>query len=77
MILSYRWEHTEKKRFYRIILAKDLLNDLVLTKVWGGISNASGKITHTPCPSLDIAKLLIANIAKTRKQRGYELRHEQ
>jgi hypothetical protein len=75
-MMSYRWEHPENKRFYRVILSRDLLNDLVLTKVWGGMNSSSGKVTHVPCLSLEIAKALIEQIAKTRKQRGYELRLE-
>ena len=37
-----RWERHADKRYYLIMLYRDLLGDLVLTKVWGGIGKANG-----------------------------------
>lgn len=73
MMLSYRWEHPVKKRFYRVIMSKDLLGDLVVTKVWDGINQSSGKISHHPCSSHQIAKSMIDHLLKTRAKRGYQL----
>jgi predicted DNA-binding WGR domain protein len=72
-MLSYRWEHPEKQRFYRVIVSKDLLGDLVLTKVWGGINQSSGKISHHPCSSQQIALTTIESLLKARAKKGYLL----
>jgi len=73
MIASYRWENSHKKRYYCLILAQDLFGDWVITKVWGGINKASGRIVHLPCPSYEIAHSTIEKIARTREKRGYIL----
>jgi hypothetical protein len=53
------------------MLYQDLLGDLILTKAWGGISKASGKIIHHPYSSNDDAQRAICAIEKIRSQRGY------
>lgn len=73
MIVDHRFEHPLKQRYYRVILAQDLFGDWVVTRIWGGIGNATGRITHIPCPTYDDALLLIQKIAKLRKRRGYQL----
>jgi hypothetical protein len=60
-------------RYYRIIVSIDLLGDLILTKVWGGMGRSSGRITHLPCSTVDEAYTRIEKITKTRQQRGYIL----
>lgn len=71
MIINLRFEHHQKQRYYRVLLSQDLFGDWVVTRVWGGIGKATGRITHISCPSYDEAKLTIKNIIKHRKQRGY------
>jgi hypothetical protein len=44
---------------------------LILTKAWGGISKASGRITHHPYSSNEEARKAIRMIEKLRSQRGY------
>ena len=72
-MLSFRWVHKEKHRYYRIIISKDLLGDWVVTRIWGGINQKSGRAMHFPCASLEDAERFLNKIKKTRKQRGYEL----
>ena len=72
--LSLRWEHAEKKRYYHVILNQDLFGDWVITKAWGGINQATGRITHSPCHSSEKARLLIKKITKIREKRGYLLK---
>lgn len=66
-----RYEHLEKKRFYKLVLSRDLLGDWVITRVWGGINQATGRISHIPCPTYEDAIHLMEKIAKTRLVRGY------
>jgi hypothetical protein len=72
MMTHYRWEHPLKQRYYQVILAKDLFGEWVITRVWGGIGKATGRITHLPCSTYDEGIILIEKISKTRLARGYE-----
>jgi len=67
----YRWVHPGKKRYYKLRLDCDLLGDWVVTRVWGGLNQATGRITHIPCSSYEDAIKLIEKISKTRIKRGY------
>jgi hypothetical protein len=73
MPLSFRWEHPMKLRYYHVVLAQDLFGDWVVTKAWGGISKASGRIIHLPCQTYTEAKIVVEKIAKIREKRGYSL----
>jgi len=53
------------------MLAQDLFGEWVITRVWGGIGKAMGRITHVPCSSYDEGLKLIDKITKTRLARGY------
>lgn len=68
---SFRWEHPDKKRYYKLILSCDLLGDWVVTRVWGGLNQATGRISHIPCPTYNDAIRLMEKISKTRTKRGY------
>jgi hypothetical protein len=68
---SFRWEHPDKKRYYKLILSRDLLGDWVVTRVWGGLNQATGRISHIPCPTYNDAIKLMEKISKTRTNRGY------
>ncbi len=70
-MLKYRWEHVQKQRYYQVVLAKDLFGEWIVTRVWGGISKATGRITHLACPSYEEATKLVDKIAKNRLARGY------
>ena len=73
MVLDQRFEDRKKMRYYRILLSQDLFGDWVVTRVWGGIGKASGRIKHSPCSSYEDAITFIRNIAKIRIRRGYQL----
>jgi hypothetical protein len=68
-----RWERHADKRYYLIMLYRDLLGDLVLTKVWGGIGKANGNQYHIPVTSESEGLALIDQVIKRRRQRGYDL----
>jgi hypothetical protein len=73
MIIGYRWEHHQKQRYYRVILSQDLFSEWIVTRVWGGIDKATGRVTHLHCVSYEEGIQMIAKIAKTRLARGYRL----
>ena len=70
-MLHYRWENREKQRYYRVILAKDLFGEWIITKIWGGLNKAGGGAKHVPCQTFELGIKLIEKISKTRDQRGY------
>jgi hypothetical protein len=72
-LLSLRWEHHLKKRYYKVVLSRDLLGDWVLTRVWGGIGQATGKITHIYCVTYEDGLRLADTITKTRIKKGYAM----
>lgn len=69
--LSLRFEHPTKKRYYHVILAMDLFGEWVVTKAWGGINKATGRITHAAFNSYDEARKMVDRITKQRNSRGY------
>lgn len=75
-MIDQRFEHKEKQRYYRIMLSQDLFGDWVITKVWGGIGKAGGRIVHVSYSSYEEAAVEIENILKIRRRRGYELYQE-
>lgn len=73
MIMHRRWEHPQKQRYYRILLGQDLFGQWMITKVWGGINQANGKVTHQACLSYDEAMQYVEQISKRRLARGYQV----
>lgn len=65
-MIHYRWENRQTNRYYRVLLAQDLFGQWLLTKIWGGINQATGRITHWPYPSYEEAIKAIDQIAKIR-----------
>jgi hypothetical protein len=68
-----RWERPSDKRYYLAMLYQDLLGDLVLTKVWGGVGKPAGQQLHIPINNESEGLAIIDQVIKRRRQRGYEL----
>lgn len=68
---NVRWEHPDKKRYYKLMLSRDLLGDWVITRVWGGLNQATGRVSHIPCPTYDDAIKLMVEISRIRIKHGY------
>ena len=66
-----RWENLEKKRYYQIYISRDLFGDWVITKSWGSLITAAGRITRVACFSTQEVLNLIEKIKRTRLKRGY------
>ena len=69
--MTLRW--VRGTRYYRVHLEQDLWNVWVLTQVHGRIGTRLGRARALPAPSIESALLRLADIAKRRRQRGYEL----
>lgn len=70
---NYRWQNIKKRRFYQVYLKKDLLNDWVLTCVWGSLDSRLGNFQHHAFKGLKEAILFINNMKELRQKRGYLL----
>jgi len=71
--IHLRWERQSDKRYYLALLYRDLLGDLVLTKVWGGIGKPTGQQQNVHVKTKAEGLSLIDQVLKRRTQRGYEL----
>lgn len=73
-LLSYRFEHPIKQRYYHVLINQDLFGNWVLTLAWGGIHKATGRIINKPFPTYQDAKKASEKIFAIRKRRGYSLK---
>ncbi len=71
--ITLRW--VRGSRYYRVHLEQDLWRNWLLTKVNGRIGTQLGRARSHQSPSIEVALLELATIAKRRRQRGYELKH--
>jgi WGR domain len=69
--ITLRW--VRGTRYYRVHLEQDLWRNWLLTQVNGRIGTRLGRARSKPTPSIENALLDLADIAKRRRQRGYEL----
>lgn len=69
---QYRWQKGIS-RYYKVYLAKDLLDTWVLTCVWGGINSRLGNYKKIAYASLEEAFEFIELLMKKRIKRGYKL----
>lgn len=67
-----KWLNTKNGRYYKIILQKDMLNDLIMTCIWGGSNSKLGNYSHTVVNSIKDAKKFISNMDARRTKRGYQ-----
>lgn len=71
--ICLRWERHADNRYYLALLYRDLLGDLVLTKVWGRIGKATGQQQSIPVKNEAQGLALIDRVIRHRAQRGYDL----
>jgi len=68
-----RWENPQTRRYYVCYLHEDMLGDIILTMVNGGIDSYRGRVRHQLCESTMEGSQLINSIHQRRQQRGYSL----
>ena len=71
--ITLRW--VRGTRYYRVHLEQDLWRNWLLTKVNGRIGSRLGRARSLQAPSIEIALMELAAIAKRRRLRGYELKN--
>jgi hypothetical protein len=69
--ITLRW--TRGRRYYRVHLEQDLWAAWVVTVVNGRRGSPLGRARLKPAASMERALIALADIAKKRRQRGYEL----
>jgi predicted DNA-binding WGR domain protein len=60
-------------RYYKLILGKDLLNDWLVTRVWGGLNSRLGNFKHDSFLCLGKALKHNKKLCRNKAMRGYEL----
>jgi predicted DNA-binding WGR domain protein len=60
-------------RYYKLILGKDLLNDWLVTRVWGGLNSRLGNLKHDSFVCLGKALKHNKKLCRNKAMRGYEL----
>lgn len=58
-------------RYYKIYLFKDMLNDWIVVKVWGGVNSKLGNYSKTAYHEYNDALNEIKSIDHIRTKRGY------
>ena len=68
-----RYEHAGNHRYYDVLLQQDLFGDWSVMRVYGGKHNNRGGYKIESFDKLSEAEEKVAEIAKRRHKRGYEL----
>ena len=67
-----RWVNEAKGRYYETHLVQDLFGEWTLITVWGGLGSRRGGMRSTVVRSYEDGLAKEGEIAKRRRQRGYE-----
>jgi len=68
-----QWLNPVNKRYYVIYLAKDLLDEWLLTEAWGNQCTRFGSSKNVFCQTYETGLSLIEKLKKKRLARGYRL----
>jgi len=69
---SYYLINPTKRRYYNLIFAKDLFGHWILTKSWGSLDNAKGRIVHEYFEQVENSIQRINHTIKLKLGRGYQ-----
>lgn len=72
MNTSRLWINKEKRRYYKVMVYRDLLDDLVVLRNWGSLDTARGG-TKIEIVDHQQAMELLVKIGKQRVKRNYEI----
>lgn len=70
---NYHWINKEKSRYYKVIIYKDMLNDWIITSIWGGINSRLGNYKHMVMSDTNKINNFISTMNTRRVKRGYVL----
>lgn len=66
------WVNKNKRRYYRLIICKDLFGDTILMKEWGSIDSNGGRLVSQPIDP-DNQEAILDDIRKRRISHQYQL----
>jgi len=69
----WQWINPDKRRWYAVLVVRDLFDDLVLIRKWGGLDNQRGGEKKEILPPGSDPSDIIGRINRRRKHRGYHL----
>ncbi len=69
-----KWVNDEKGRYYEAVLQRDLLGDLIVYQLWGGIATKRDGHKSYFCSSKEQAIQYLKKLCKRREQHGYTLK---
>lgn len=72
MNLSKLWVNKEKRRYYKVMVYRDLLGDLILLRNWGSLDNERGGMKKEVVSHQE-AEALLVTIEKKRTRHQYQL----
>lgn len=70
---SVLWINEKKRRYYRVWVYQDLLNDWVLLRMWGSLDSSLGGEKKELISSHDEGLAKLRDIHKRRTSRHYDL----
>lgn len=70
---SVLWVNEKKRRYYRVWVYQDLLNDWVLLRMWGSLDSSRGGEKKELISSHDEGLSKLCDIHKRRISRHYDL----
>jgi len=72
MNLSKLWVNKGKRRYYKVMVYRDLLGDLILLRNWGSLDNERGGMKKEVVSHQEAEAMLVA-IEKKRISHRYQL----
>lgn len=73
MLTQYTWQNTAKRRYYKIFIQPDMLNEFVIICNWGSQITRRGNCRKHAFQSQNEAVEFVEQMLKRRARRGYEL----
>ncbi|MTW22600.1 WGR domain-containing protein [Allochromatium palmeri] len=70
--MRHRWIHSEKQRYYSVVLVHDLFDQWTLIQCWGALGSHLGRLRIVHVASKQAGLKHIEAISKRRRQHGYE-----
>lgn len=67
------WEHTEDRKYYRALIARDLVGHLGVMKENGSLTTARAQRRFKPVATVAEGEKELARLDKLRRRRGYHL----
>ncbi len=69
--IKLRMVNHKKGRYYTFCVYEDLLGDLILLQVWGGLKNRLGAYKKTVVENINDALIKLEQLKAVRIKRGY------